>query len=97
MTHDYAPPEQFRGKPTSTATDIYSLGVILYQLLAGCHPKAEFRMEGCNPSPVNKELDAICRKAMQEHPYNRFDNISDMSEDIKAWIHKKPLLSYSNK
>ena len=97
MTRAYASPEQLRGEPTSTATDVFSLGIVLYQLISGCHPKEEFRTEGCNPSPVNKELDAICRKAMQEHPSDRFGNISDMSEEIKAWMLEKPVLSYSNK
>ncbi len=38
MTPEYASPEQVRGEPVSTATDIYSLGIILYQLLSGCPP-----------------------------------------------------------
>lgn len=38
MTITYASPEQVRGEPVSTASDIYSLGLILYELLAGSHP-----------------------------------------------------------
>ena len=40
MTPEYASPEQVRGDPLSTATDVYALGVILYQLLVGERPYA---------------------------------------------------------
>jgi serine/threonine protein kinase len=38
MTPDYASPEQVRGQPVTSATDIYSLGVLLYEILTGHRP-----------------------------------------------------------
>ncbi len=38
LSFEYAAPEQIRGEPISIATDVYSLGVVLYKLLAGRHP-----------------------------------------------------------
>jgi serine/threonine-protein kinase len=49
MSPAYASPEQVRGEPVGTATDIYSLGLVLYQLLAGRRP---YTVESRNPADV---------------------------------------------
>lgn len=96
MTRAYASPEQMSGDPTSTASDIYSLGVLLWQLLAGDHPKAEYSSESIKPSSIDAELEAICLKAMHNDPADRFETVSDLSSEITAWLNHQPVQSYAS-
>lgn len=51
MTPTYASPEQLQGRPVSTASDTYSLGVVLYRVLAGVPP---FDLAGLSPAEVER-------------------------------------------
>jgi serine/threonine-protein kinase len=58
MTPNYASPEQLRGLPVTTASDVYSLGMILYELLAGVRPY----------TTSNKPLDEVMRLVLETDP-----------------------------
>ena len=53
MTPEYASPEQVRGEPVSTSTDVYSLGVVLYQLLTGRSP---YRVDTRTPAKLAEAI-----------------------------------------
>src|SRR6267143_2250679 len=53
MTPEYASPEQVRGKPATNATDIYSLGVLLYELLTGHRP---YRVRSDSPLEIERSV-----------------------------------------
>ncbi|HWF06920.1 MAG TPA: serine/threonine-protein kinase [Bryobacteraceae bacterium] len=58
MTPDYASPEQVRGKATSTLTDVFSLGVLLYELLTGSKPF----------TGANAGMHEVLRRICEEEP-----------------------------
>ncbi|HJQ27654.1 MAG TPA: protein kinase [Blastocatellia bacterium] len=61
MTPEYASPEQVKGEPITTASDVYTLGVLLYELLAGCRP---YRVHSHKVEEVAKAI----REQLPERP-----------------------------
>ncbi|HEX8719808.1 MAG TPA: protein kinase, partial [Pyrinomonadaceae bacterium] len=71
MTPEYAAPEQVRGEPVSPATDVYSLGVLLYELLTGHRP---YRLRNRSPHEVAR---VICEEE-PPHPSVRITSPEDL-------------------
>lgn len=60
MTPEYASPEQVRGEPITAASDVYSLGVLLYELLTGHRP---YRLRSRSPHEI---AQVICEEAPEK-------------------------------
>jgi serine/threonine protein kinase/tetratricopeptide (TPR) repeat protein len=77
MTPEYASPEQARGEPITTATDVYSLGVVLYKLLTGHHP---YRVSN---RPAVEVLRAVIEEE-PERPSTAISRTEEMRPDSQA-------------
>src|SRR5215470_6900122 len=102
-TPHYMAPEQARGIVT-TATDIYALGVLLYQMLVGELPYddpddvevIQMHLQEPVPSPCDRdatipiELGEVVRTAMAKRPEDRFRNVAELRSAFLAAIEKSP-------
>jgi eukaryotic-like serine/threonine-protein kinase len=87
MTPAYASPEQRAGKPATTVTDIYGLGLIFFELLTG----KSYQGETYNGEQMTKvlpkgDLANIVRMALREEPARRYQSAAAMADDIARFF-----------
>ncbi len=107
LTPDYASPEQVAGSPVSTATDVYSLGAVLYKLLTGASPH-QFEGDSAGaivlaiskgaiapPSKLSPnlkgDLEMILMKALRTEPQERYATVDQFAEDLQNYLESRPI------
>jgi serine/threonine protein kinase/tetratricopeptide (TPR) repeat protein len=106
LTPDYASPEQLAGLPITTASDIYSLGAVLYRLLTNTSP-ASFAADagakgraasygrvvppGKLASELRGDLEAILMKALRPEPQDRYTSVEQFSDDLVNYLQSRPI------
>src|SRR5579871_24471 len=95
-TAQYLSPEQARGKPVDQRSDLYSLGIVMYEMLTGKVPftgdaAVEIAMKHLQdvPAPpssirpeISHDLDAIVMRALAKDPADRYSSAEEMDADL---------------
>lgn len=104
MTPAYASPEQVRGEPLTTASDVYSLGVVLFELLAGARP---YSLDGLSPAQSERVIcdtdPPTLRRALANaplpEPERRARSLrigNDLERILARAMHKAPERRYGS-
>ena len=109
-TTNYMSPEQVRGEQVDKRSDIWALGVILYEMITGISPfKGEYEQAimysiiNEEPEPITAlrtavpmELERIVNKTLTKNPEERYQSVADISVDLKR-LKKAPPSSEKHK
>jgi tRNA A-37 threonylcarbamoyl transferase component Bud32 len=100
ITLAYASPEQLRGDVVSATTDVWSLGVMLYELVAGRRPfdvagltlAEALAARSSRPPPlVPRDLDGIVMKALDCDADRRYASVEQLALDIRRFLDHRPV------
>ena len=99
-TPRYAAPEQLAGGPVSVATDVYALGLMLYELLTDQPPPPPGQpvppLSRVCTDPVRRkalrgDLDAIVDRALQPRPQDRYASVAALADDLQRHAEHRPI------
>jgi len=102
LTLAYAAPEQIGGTPVSIATDVWALGVLLYELLTGGRPfqgsrseieQAILSQEPVPPRQLPPGLATIVLKALKKTTAERYATVAAFADDLGRWQRGEPVLA----
>jgi serine/threonine-protein kinase len=93
MTREYASPEQVRGEPVTTATDVYALGLLLYELLVGERPLVP---RGGGPSAIERAVleEEAPRPSTRAPAERRRELRGDLDAVVAKALEKDPRRRY---